>query len=69
VIGTILWVAIVVVGVAWGVAARYGHTGWPGLGRVFNRIGARRTGRVVILLAWAFLGVHVFARYTIPHVG
>jgi hypothetical protein len=68
-IGTLLWVAIGVLGVAWGLAARFGLTSWPGLGRVFGRIGARRTGRVVLLLVWAFLGVHVFARYTIPHAG
>jgi hypothetical protein len=69
VIGTVLWVAIAAAAVAWEVAGRLGRRRHAGLGGVLGRICAGRFGRVVLLLVWGFLGIHVFARYTIPHVG
>ena len=34
----------------------------PPLGDVFTRIMRTRTGRVGVLVAWAWLGLHFFAR-------
>jgi hypothetical protein len=34
----------------------------PSLGRVFTHVMRTRTGRVGILVAWAWLGLHFFAR-------
>jgi len=34
----------------------------PALGDVFTRIMRTRTGRVGVLVAWAWLGLHFFAR-------
>jgi hypothetical protein len=38
------------------------RSGIPSLGEVFTRIMRTRTGRVGVLVAWAWLGVHFFAR-------
>ncbi|MGE5290501.1 MAG: DUF6186 family protein [Micromonosporaceae bacterium] len=34
----------------------------PSLGEVFTRIMRTRTGRVGVLVAWAWLGLHFFAQ-------
>ena len=34
----------------------------PSLGEVFSRVMRTRTGRVGVLVAWAWLGLHFFAR-------
>ena len=34
----------------------------PPLGDVFTRIMRNRTGRVGVLIAWAWIGLHFFAR-------
>ncbi len=34
----------------------------PSLGDVFTRVMRTRTGRVGVLVAWAWLGLHFFAR-------
>lgn len=37
------------------------------LSRTSSLVARRITGRAVLLLLWVFVGVHLFARYTIPH--
>jgi ABC-type nitrate/sulfonate/bicarbonate transport system permease component len=67
--GTIAWLAIVAAGIAWEIACRFGRlgrTGWPPLGRVLGDLDRRLPGRLLLLLAWAFAGLHLFARYTVP---
>lgn len=43
----------------------------PSRASTLRRTGAllatRVSGRVILLLLWVFVGVHLFARYTIPH--
>ena len=34
----------------------------PSLGRVFTQVMRTRTGRVGVLVAWAWLGLHFFAK-------
>ena len=34
----------------------------PSLGRVFSHVMRTRTGRVGVLVAWAWLGLHFFAK-------
>jgi hypothetical protein len=34
----------------------------PSLGRVFTHVMRTRTGRVGVLVAWAWLGLHFFAK-------
>jgi hypothetical protein len=36
------------------------------LGEIGARVGSRLPGRIVLVAAWAFVGWHLFARYTVP---
>jgi hypothetical protein len=36
------------------------------LGVIVSRFWARVPGRIVLVLVWAFVGWHLFARYTVP---
>ena len=44
------------------VAARWTRAPVPALGDVLDRIMRTRTGRVGVLVAWAWIGLHFFAR-------
>jgi hypothetical protein len=63
-------IAVVWLGIALAVAAievtsrRSGRL--VGLRELGSRIASRRIGRLVVVACWAFIGWHVFARYTVP---
>jgi Family of unknown function (DUF6186) len=60
---TVLGFLIVLAGlITTEVAARRPGSRIPTLGQVFTRVMRTRTGRVGILVAWAWLGLHFFAR-------
>lgn len=42
--------------------ARSGHTKLPNFAQVCTRIMRTRTGRVGMLVAWAWVGLHFFAK-------
>ncbi|HXP19650.1 MAG TPA: DUF6186 family protein [Streptosporangiaceae bacterium] len=44
------------------VAGRSARTSIPALSQVFTRIMRTRTGRVGVLVAWAWVGLHFFAK-------
>ena len=44
------------------IAGRTGRTPVPTFSQVMTRIMRTRTGRVGILVAWAWLGLHFFAK-------
>jgi hypothetical protein len=44
------------------IAGRSGHAPVPTFSQVMTRIMRTRTGRVGILVAWAWLGLHFFAK-------
>ncbi len=44
------------------IAARRPRSQFPTFGEVFTRVMRTRTGRVGVLVAWAWLGLHFFAR-------
>lgn len=67
-IGTVLWLALLAAGISWEAACRLGRR-HPGLGRVAARLDARWPGRLALLACWAFAGIHLFARYTLPGRG
>lgn len=48
--------------VALQVAAVHRPERLPSLGRVFTHVMRTRTGRVGVVVAWAWLGLHFFAR-------
>ncbi len=56
------YVAIVAAGVVLQVLATRSRARVPRLGDVLSRAMRSRTGRVGMLVAWAWLGLHFFAR-------
>jgi hypothetical protein len=44
------------------IAARSRRTSIPTFGQVFTRIMRTRTGRVGVLVAWFWVGLHFFAK-------
>ena len=44
------------------VATRWTRAPVPSLGDVLARIMGTRTGRIGVLAAWAWIGLHLFAR-------
>ena len=56
------YVSVLVAAVALQVAALRMPERLPSIGRVFTQIMRTRTGRVGILVAWAWLGLHFFAK-------
>jgi hypothetical protein len=56
------YLAVLLAGIAMEVAATRTRLRIPSLGDVFSRIMRSRTGRVGVLIAWAWVGLHFFAR-------
>ena len=56
------YLAVVAAGVVIELVATRTRARIPSLGDVFTRIMRTRTGRVGVLVAWAWLGLHFFAR-------
>ncbi|MBN2113964.1 MAG: hypothetical protein JW785_07555 [Acidimicrobiia bacterium] len=61
-ISVAIYLSIALVGVGLQLAARMKGSRIPSLGRVFARIMSTRPGRVGVMAAWAWLGLHFFAR-------
>jgi Family of unknown function (DUF6186) len=65
-IGTVLWIVLLAACILIELLARR----FPSRGATISQFGvaiaSRRLGRIVLLLLWIFVGVHLFARYTIP---
>jgi len=55
------WVAAGAVVACEAVGRLAGH-GWPGTARLFGMARGHLAGRVALVLAWLWLGWHVFAR-------
>jgi hypothetical protein len=56
------YVAVVIAGVILEVVATRTEAPVPSLGDVLTRIMRTRTGRVGVLVAWAWLGLHFFSQ-------
>ena len=59
---TAFYATLVVVGVGLEFVALHPGSRIPTFGAVIGRIGHTRSGRVGLLAAWAWLGLHFFAR-------
>jgi len=60
---TVLGFAIILAGLIGAeVTARTGRAGVPTFAQVITRVMRTRTGRVGVLVGWAWLGLHFFAR-------
>ena len=56
------YLAVVAAGVILEVVATWTRAQVPSLGDVLTRIMRTRTGRVGVLVAWAWLGLHFFSQ-------
>jgi Family of unknown function (DUF6186) len=56
------YLAVLVAGLALQVAALRRPQRLPSLGRVITHVMRTRTGRVGVFVAWAWIGLHFFAR-------
>jgi len=61
--GTILGYLLVLAGaIGLQVAALLRPQSFPSIGRVFTHVMRTRTGRVGVFVAWAWIGLHFFAK-------
>ncbi len=64
---TIVWLVLIAAGVLWEVACHLSHGRWAGLTDVGKAVANRLPGKLILIGIWAFIGWHLFARYTLPH--
>ncbi len=62
----VLWVTLVSAACVWEVLCRRTGGRWTSLADLGARLGGRLPGRILLIGIWAFVGWHVFARYTLP---
>jgi hypothetical protein len=65
-VGTIAWIALFCVVVQIMFLSHKRHSKTTTLAKTGNAVATRVSGRVILLLFWIFIGVHLFARYTLP---
>lgn len=63
---TIAWIALLVASVAIELVSRRHPQRVATIEQTGARIATRLLGRAVLWIAWIFVGVHLFARYTVP---
>jgi hypothetical protein len=64
--GTVGWIVLLGAGIVVEVLGRLHVTHTPSLARTGALLAARWTPRILLLLFWIFVGLHLFTRYTIP---
>jgi hypothetical protein len=64
--GTILWWVLIVAGAAFELTARVRPTLVTPLARLGARLASHFPLRVALWAGWIFVGLHLFARYTLP---
>ncbi len=58
----LVYLVIVLIGVGLQVRSRHPGSRVPSLGLVLQQVMSRHSGRVGLLTAWAWLGLHFFVR-------
>jgi hypothetical protein len=66
VVVSLIWLALLAAGLMWELYCNLVDRRWVSLTRVGVVIGRSRAGRLLLVAAWAFVGWHLFARYTLP---
>jgi hypothetical protein len=61
---SLIWLALLAAAPVWELYCNLVDRRWVSLTRV--AVGRSRAGRLLLIAAWAFLGWHLFARYTLP---
>ena len=58
----LVWVLLILTGVALEAAGRFEGSRVPSLGSLLGSVMRTRSGRVGLLAAWLWIGLHFFAR-------
>jgi hypothetical protein len=66
VVATVAWLTLLAVGAIWEVVCHLSGGRWSSLTGIGAWLWTRPPGRIVLIAVWAFVGWHVFARYTLP---
>lgn len=66
---TVLWIAILAIAVITEICGRRFPDRVATLERTLSLVASRVLGRVILVVCWIFVGVHLFARYSVPHSG
>jgi hypothetical protein len=64
--GTICWLILLVLGVLIELLSRAERITTPSLVRTGALVARSVVGRLFLLAFWIFVGLHLFARYTLP---
>ena len=64
--GTVGWIVLLGAFVILEVLSRLNVTHTSSLARTGAMLAARLAPRILLLLLWIFVGLHLFTRYTIP---
>jgi hypothetical protein len=62
----IAWIVLLVAVVLTMFFARVSDAGPATLTKAGDAVATRVSGRVILILLWIFVGVHLFTRYTVP---
>jgi hypothetical protein len=63
---TVLWLGLIVAAAVWEFRCHRPGSRWSSLTGIVARLWRSTPGRVFVVAIWAFVGWHVFARYTLP---
>ncbi|HEX3981343.1 MAG TPA: DUF6186 family protein [Acidimicrobiales bacterium] len=63
---TVFWLGLIAASAVWEVRCHRSGSRWSSLSHIVARGWTSAPIRVVLVAAWAFVGWHVFARYTLP---
>jgi hypothetical protein len=63
---SLVWLALLAVALMWELCCNVVDPRWVSLIRIGAAIGQSLAGRLLLLATWAFVGWHLFARYTLP---
>ena len=63
---TIVWLVLLAAALGWELYAAVVDRRWLSLTWIAAAMCRRWSSRLVLIGAWAFIGVHLFARYTLP---
>jgi hypothetical protein len=66
VVVTVLWLGLLAAGAGWEARCHRPGSRWTSLTDIAARGWRSAPGRVLLIALWAFVGWHVFARYTLP---
>jgi hypothetical protein len=63
---TAVWMLLLVAALAWEVACHRSPGRRTSLAEITSRLWSGRAGRLLLVLLWAFVGWHLFARHGSP---